>query len=109
MATTKKKDKKITIMTFTTVKDELNQVEEIKAPLKGGENIWAYYRQASAEEFLGAAVTNYKVEAIFKIGWRNDLHPSMSIMFRGKEYGITRIDDFEGYKQDLTIYAYALN
>ena len=29
----------------------------------------------------------------------------MSIMFRGKEYGITRIDDFEGDKQDLVIYA----
>lgn len=42
------------------------------------------------------------------IGWRNDLHPSMSIMFRGKEYGITRIDDFEGYKQDLVIYAYVI-
>lgn len=109
MATTQKKDKKITIMTFTTERDELGQQIEVKEPLKGGENIWAYYRQASANEFLGAAVTNYKVEAIFRIGWRSDLHPSMSIMFRGKEYGITRIDDFEGYKQDLTIYAYALN
>nr|WP_305728501.1 hypothetical protein [Bacillus sp. 491mf] len=33
----------------------------------------------------------------------------MKILFRGKEYGITRIDDFEGYKQDLTIYAYTIN
>ncbi|MFK4412908.1 hypothetical protein ABH961_001445 [Bacillus sp. RC251] len=32
----------------------------------------------------------------------------MSIMFRGKEYGITRIDDFEGDKQDLVIYAYVI-
>ncbi|SEJ43760.1 hypothetical protein SAMN04487780_10792 [Bacillus thuringiensis] len=32
----------------------------------------------------------------------------MSIMFRGKEYGITRIDDFEGDKQNLVIYAYVI-
>lgn len=32
----------------------------------------------------------------------------MSIMFRGKEYGITRIYDFEGDKQDLVIYAYVI-
>ncbi|WP_255259044.1 phage head completion protein [Bacillus thuringiensis] len=61
------------------------------------------------DEFLGAAVTNYKVEAIFRIGWRSDLHPGMSIMFRGKEYGITRIDDFKGNKEDLVIYVYAIN
>ena len=29
-------------------------------------------------------------------------------MFRGKEYGITRIDDFEGDKQNLVIYAYVI-
>lgn len=29
-------------------------------------------------------------------------------MFRGKEYGITRIDDFEGDKQDLVIDAYVI-
>lgn len=103
------KDKKITILTTRTGYDELaNPITEVE-PLENGENIWAYYRQASADEFHGAAMVNYKVEAIFKIAWRNDLHNSMTIVFRGKEYAITRIDDFEGYKEDLTIYAYAMN
>ena len=91
------------------VVDDIGFQTEVTVPLEGGENIWAYYRHASANEFYGAATTNYKVEAVFKIGWRNDLHNSMKVQFRGKEYGITRIDDYEGYKEDLTIYAYALN
>lgn len=103
------KDKKITIMVSTCTEDEIGNQIETKAPLPGGENIWAYYRQASAEEFFGAATTNYKVEAIFEISWRNDLHNSMTILFRGKEYSITRIDDFEGHKENLKIYAKSLN
>lgn len=100
------KDKKITIMEVVTESDELgNQIEKTK-PINNGENIWAYYRQASADEYYAAASTQYKVEAIFKIGWRNDIDNSMTILFRGNEYNITRIDDFEGYKRDLTIYAY---
>lgn len=107
--TSLKKDKKITILTSTSELDELGQSIPTWGPLKNGENIWAYYRQASANEFYGAAKINYKVEAIFRINWRNDLNTSMKVLFRGKQYTITRIDDFEGYKQDLTIYAYSLD
>ncbi len=32
----------------------------------------------------------------------------MKVRFRGTDYGITRIDDFEGNKQDLVIYAYVI-
>lgn len=103
------KDKKITILQNNGYYDEYGQLIDVWEPLPGGENIWAYYRQASADEFFGAAQVNYKVEAIFEINWRNDIHPSMKILFRGKEYNITRIDDFEGNKQDLRIYAYRLN
>lgn len=100
------KDKKITIVEVIIESDEIgNQTEEIR-PIKNGENIWAYYRQASADEYYAAASTQYKVEAIFKISWRDNIDTSMTILFRGDEYNITRIDDFEGYKQDLTIYAY---
>lgn len=106
-ATSQKKDKKITILAVTIEENELGDQYEVEAPLEGGENIWAYYRQASANEYFAAAATQYKVEAIFRITWRNDIDSSMYILFRGKKYAITRIDDFEGYKQDLTIYAYA--
>lgn len=77
-------------------------------PLAGAQNIWAYYRQATVNEFFSSASTQYKVEVVFKIAWRDDLEHGMKILFRGKEYGITQIDDFEGYKQDLTIYAYVI-
>lgn len=107
--TSRRKDKKITILKVSYIEDELGGYEEVEEPLPGGENIWAYYRQASAEEFYGAAATNYKVEAIFDIRWRDDVHPSMKILYKGDKYEITRIDDFEGYKEDLRIYAYKLN
>ena len=104
-----KMDKKISILNITTGTDDSGFPIETEVPIPGGENIWAYYRQASANEFYGAATTNYKVEAIFRIRWRKNIDNTMTILFRGKKYGITRIDDFEGNKQDITIYAYALN
>ena len=103
-----KKDKKITFMVVGEGQDEDGYPIEGNFPLPGGENIWAYYRQASGDEFYNAATTNSKVEAVFKVRWRNDLDTDMTILFRGQEYGITRIDEFEGYKQDLTIYAYTI-
>lgn len=103
------KDKKITILQNNGYYDEYGQFISVWDPLPGGENIWAYYRQSSAQEFFSAAALNYKVEAIFEINWRDDIDTTMKILFRGKEYNITRIDNFEGNKQDLRIYAYSLN
>lgn len=97
------KDKKIDIYTIEYILDDLLQEIEVKVMI--AENIWAYYRQASAKEYYAAAQVNYKVDAIFKIAWREGVAPDMTISYKGKEYNITRIDDFEGYKQDLTIYA----
>lgn len=102
----KLKDKKITILEYKEIVDEYGTPTVIEQPLPGGENIWAYYRQVSAKEYINLANTNYKVEAIFEINWRNDIDNSMRILFRGEKYNISRIDDFEGYKQDLKIYAY---
>jgi len=47
------------------------------------------------------------VEMIFEINWRDDITPKNWIVYKGKEYNITRIDDYEGYKDTLRIYAYA--
>lgn len=100
------KDKKITIIGITQGENSMGDPIEIEGPIPGGENIWAYYRQASAKEYLAAAATQYKVEAIFIINYRTDIDTSMKIKFRDQMYEITRIDDFEGYKKDLQIYAY---
>ncbi|MBM7650531.1 SPP1 family predicted phage head-tail adaptor [Bacillus ectoiniformans] len=105
-----KKDKKITIVETVIIKDEDGFATEVTRPVAGCENIWAYYRQASADEFYSAATTNYKIEVVFKISWRQELQPEgLKILFKGKKYAITRIDDYEGYKKDLTIYAYTIN
>lgn len=103
------KDKKISILEQKLIPDGEGGFIEGWVPIPGGENIWAYYRQTSGKEFYAAAQVNSKEEAVFEINWRNDIDTTMRISFRGKQYEITRIDDFEGYKKNLTIYAYIIN
>lgn len=43
-------------------------------------------------------------EALFVINWRGDITPRNVIRFKGVDYDITRVDTFEGYMQDLTLY-----
>lgn len=100
------KDKKITILTRIMSENELGETTYIDGPLPGGENIWAYYRHISAQEENLLHTINVKVEALFIINWRNDIDETMKIKFRDEVYNISRIDDFEGYKRDLRIYAY---
>jgi len=101
------KDKKINILKRTTETDEYGY--PLEEWITVAENIWAYYRQISGSEFFAAATSNTKVEAIFEINWRNDIDTTMAIEYKGEKYGITRIDDYEGYKNDLKIYAYKVN
>lgn len=101
------KDKKITIWGATYGIDEWGNQVKIPGPIPGGENIWAYVRHASGSEYYGAAGVQQKVEMIFEINWRDDITPKNWIVYKGKEYNITRIDDYEGYKDTLRIYAYA--
>jgi SPP1 family predicted phage head-tail adaptor len=103
------KDKKITILQITEDYDDIGNPIEVEEPIPGGENIWAYYRQTSGSEYFAARTVNSKEEVVFEINWRNDIDTTMKILYKGKKYNITRIDDYEGYKQDLKIYAYAMN
>jgi SPP1 family predicted phage head-tail adaptor len=100
------KDKKITILGTRMEYDEWENPVEVKGPIPNGENIWAYVRHASGNEYYAAAQVQQKVEMVFEINWRDDIEPSMYILYKGKEYNITRIDDYEGYKDTLRIYAY---
>lgn len=101
-----KKDKKITILARQEYENAAGETSTKVMPLPNGENIWAYYRQASTSELAMVAQTKLiQVDVIFKVNWRDDLDTTMEILFRNEKYEITRIDDFEGYKNDLTIYA----
>ena len=101
------RDKKITIMGITRGENELGDPIEIPGPIPGGENIWAYVRYASGHEFYQAAAVQHRVEMIFEVAWRDDITPKNWIEYKGKIWNITRIDDFEGYKDTLRIYAFA--
>lgn len=103
------KDKKITIMKQISETNSNGFPQKKLIPLQGGENIWAYYRYASGKEFYAAATTNSKVEVIFEIAWRKDIDTYCKIRYKGKDYNITRIDDYEGYKRNLRIYACRIN
>lgn len=97
------KDKKITILEET--ESGLMPNDNKWQPIEHGKNIWAYYRQASAKEVNESTMAGTEVEAVFRINWRDNVKESHRIKFRGDEYKIIRVDDFEGYKRDLTIYA----
>lgn len=101
------KDKKITILVVENERSPNRKRITIEYPLPGGEYIWAYYRKSSGNEYMSSltASEQVRVDAIFEINWRDDINETMKILFRGKKYDITRIDDFEGYKNTLTINA----
>lgn len=103
------KDKKISIISSREEENEVGETVLVEGPIPGGENIWAYYRHVTGNEFYEAAKVNAKEEALFIINWRDDIDTTMKIKFRNEFYNITRIDDFEGYKKDLKIYAYKVN
>lgn len=104
-----KKDKKIAILQGIEEKNKNDMWVTTWIPLPGAENIQAYYRHASGNEFFAAAKVNKKVEIIFEINWRGDIDERMKILYKGKEYEISQIDDFEGRKTDLKISAHAVN
>ena len=44
-------------------------------------------------------------EVQFVINWRDDITTRHIVRYKGVDYDITRVDTFEGYKSDLTLYA----
>lgn len=98
----KLKDKKIEILTPVTVRDNEGFSTTTLQPV--GLPVWAYFRQLSGKEVFAAATTNYKEEVLFQVNYRTDLTTAHVVRYRGVLYDITRIDTFEGYKRDLTLY-----
>ena len=101
------KDKKVTICASGEIVDEWGNIVPFDGPISGGENIWAYVRHSSGDEYYAAAAVQQKIEMIFEINWRDDVTPKNWIEYKGRRYNISRIDDYEGYKDTLRIYAYA--
>ena len=99
----KLKDKKIEILAVTHTQDPDGYSIETLTPISPP--MWAYFRQLSGKEVYAAMSVQATEEVQFVVNWRDDITTRHIIRFQGVDYDITRVDTFEGYKQDLTLYA----
>ena len=63
-----------------------------------------YFRHLSGKKVFAAATVNYEEIVLFQVNYSTDLTMANVVQYNGRLYNITRIDTFEGYKQDLTRY-----
>lgn len=66
--------------------------------------LWAYMRALSGEDYHNAPTAGDRDEAVLTVNWRPDITPNMCLVYRDQWYRITRVDAFEGYKDDLRLY-----
>lgn len=99
----KLKDKKIEILAVTHTQDPDGYSIETLTPISPP--MWAYFRQLSGKEVYAAMSVQATEEVLFVINYRTNITTAHIVRFRGVDYDITRVDTFEGYKQDLTLYA----
>lgn len=97
----KLKDKKIELLRQVHTRDEMGFT---KATLESMRTVWAYFRHLSGKEMFAAATVNYKEEVLFQVNYRSDLTTANMVRYNGTLYNITRIDTFEGHKEDLMLY-----
>ena len=100
----KLKDKKIEILGSINTAEPGDMPNEEWSPIHDG-NLWAYVRQLSQSEYYAAKQVQIEEEMLFVINWRSDITESMMIRYKELYYNIKRIDTFEGYKNDLQVYA----
>jgi len=97
------KDKKIEILTVTHTKDPEGFSTETLTPI--APPLWAYFRHLSGKEVFVARAVQAVEEVLFTVNWRDDITTAHVIRFKGVLYDITRVDTFEGYKADLSLFA----
>lgn len=96
----KLKDKKIEIMESRYVTDRYgNHIKETVTIA----TVWAYFRQLSGDEIY-RVTTQTEETVMFRINYRSDITTAHVIRYKGTLYNITRVDVYEGYKSDLTLY-----
>lgn len=98
----KLKDKKIEILAVQNIINENGYPEETLQPICPP--VWAYYRHLSGKEYYAANAENVQEEVMFQIGWRSDVTTAHVIRYNGALWDITRVDTFEGYKADISLY-----
>lgn len=96
----KLKDKKIDIQGVRYVSDKYGNRRKETFTLAA---VWAYFRQLSGDEIY-RVTTQATEEVMFIINYRTDITTENVILYKGVQYNIVRVDFFEGYKNDLTLY-----
>jgi SPP1 family predicted phage head-tail adaptor len=99
---TRLKNKKIEILELTRVKDSEGFTTEQLAPI--APPLWAYYRHLSGKEIYASGAEHAIEDVLFVVNWREGLNTQQVIRYRGQRYDIKRIDNFQGYKQDIALY-----
>ena len=99
-----KKNSKITIVTEEEYRENGKPINKEKILAK---DIWSYYRHLSAKEYtkFNQIKGTYNIESLFIINWRPGIKSGMKIYYKGDLYRIESIDDYEGKRCDLKIYA----
>lgn len=98
----KLKDKKIEILAATYNQDPGGFATASLTPI--APPLWAYFRHLSGNEVFAAKTVQATEEVLFTVNYRADITTTHVIRYRGVLYDITRVDVFEGYKSDLTLY-----
>ena len=98
----KLKDKKIEILAVQSAINENGYAEETLTPICPP--VWAYFRHLSGKEVYAANAVNAQEEVLFTINWRDDITTSHVIRYNDVLWNITRVDTFEGYKGDISLY-----
>ncbi len=98
----KLKDKKIEILKTVVGKDMEGFGMETLVPI--APPLWAYFRQLSGKEIYANATAIAAEQVIFTINHRTDVSTANVVRFKGILYDIIRVDVFEGYKGDITLY-----
>lgn len=98
----KLKDKKIEILAATYTITENGFTERTLTAICPP--VWAYFRHLSGKEIFAASAHMAVEEVLFTVNWRAGLDTTHVIRYNGALYDITRVDTFEGYREDLTLY-----
>jgi SPP1 family predicted phage head-tail adaptor len=95
--------KKIEVLQPTNTKDPDGFNTQNLTPICP--TVWAYFRQLSGKEIYAGGATIATEQVLITINWLDDITTAHVIRYRGFLYDITRVDVFEGYKGDITLYA----
>ena len=105
------KDKRVRLAGVVKSVDHAGFTSDGFMPLHPGDGmVWAYYRTAGGSTYWASDALQAKCDAIFVIGYdaivaHTPSFDDLRIEYAGALWEVTRVDAFEGYRRDLTLYA----